>query len=107
MSDLFFFESVFKVRNDVSFKGFPHLEDCNSAGLVMKQRKTVFRIATPLNLPRTFSRGLLTLEGVKTFSLGVIEALRVCMMLHKVRSQLLALCNVYIVVTVSITGLKP
>ena len=42
MSDLFFFESVFKVRNDVSFKGFPHLEDCNSAGLVMKQRKDCF-----------------------------------------------------------------
>ena len=39
MSDLFVFKSVFKVRNDVIVKGLPHLEDCNSSGLVMRQRK--------------------------------------------------------------------
>ena len=39
VSALFVFESVLKVRNDVIVKGFPHLEDCNSSGLVMKQRK--------------------------------------------------------------------
>ena len=39
MSDLFVFDSVFKVRNDVIVKGLPHLEDCYSSGLVMRQRK--------------------------------------------------------------------
>ena len=60
MSDLFVFESVFKVRNDVIFKGFPHLEDCNSSGIVMKQRKDCFF-------------GLQLLESTKDLFQGIVN----------------------------------
>ena len=65
-----------------------------------------WRIATPLNLPRTFSRGLLTLERSEDLFVGVIAALKST---HDVtKSSFPTPClRPPIVVTVSITALKP